>query len=63
VAAGFLLTAEEQLGLAVIAVRFLAKAQVVVAVQKAPWLFRLVITLLLLVVAGRLEQMALGQVL
>jgi len=63
VAAGFLLMDEEPLGLVVIAVRFLGKIQVVVVVQKVPWVFRRVITLLLLVVAERLEQMELGQVL
>jgi hypothetical protein len=63
VAAGFLLMAEEPLGLVVIVVRFLVKIQVVVVVQKAPWVFRRVITLSLLVVAERLEQMELGQVL
>ena len=62
-AAALLVMAEAQVGLVVIVVPFLVKTQVVVVAQKAPWVFRRVATLLLLVVAERLEQVVLGQVL
>jgi hypothetical protein len=63
VAAGFRLMAAERLGLVVIAARFLVKTQVVVVAQKPPWVFRRVTTLSLSVLAERLEQVVLGQVL